>query len=202
MIFDFRFSIFDCRPRAAAFCILHSAFCILLGVLPVAAHPEYQTFAQKQSGRTVNCGMCHVNPDGPVGAGPGQIGRLKPVEMDRLNQARAAFAPGREVDSPILNAFGNQIIRTLGKTRVIELRRDPKALAGALGTGSDVDHDGIADSREYLDGTHPADPSHGAPWLLFRANLVRHGGEIAFVLVAVGALMAGLRGLRKGCALT
>jgi hypothetical protein len=173
---------------------------LLAGLLCVAlparagAYPEFQAFAQKNSGRQVNCGMCHANPDGPNGLKPGQIGALTAAELDRLARARQAFQPGVAVDSPILNAFGDHIIQTIGRTAFIGYRRHPAGLAPALGNASDLDQDGIADAQEFLQGTDPLDSQSGAPWALFVRNLVRFRGHIVMLLLAT---LAGLYGLNN-----
>jgi hypothetical protein len=156
------------------------------------AYVEFQTFIVTNSGRPVNCSMCHSHPDGPEGTAPGQIGRLTQQELERLGRARAAFAPGTEIDSPILNEFGNHIIQSIGKTKFLELRLNPAALADVLPADSDLDGDGIPDVREYLEGTHPVNPRDGNPWLLFQTNLRRHWPQI---LLTFAATVAGLYGL-------
>jgi hypothetical protein len=161
------------------------------------AYPEFQKFVQARSGRSVNCAMCHVSPDGPNGAGFGQIGSLTPGELDRLNQARAAFEPGREVASPILNRFGNHIITTVGKTRFLQIRSHPEELAEALGAESDLDGDGIPDAREYLDGTHPLKETNGNPWLLFVHNLALYRFHLIMIVIATALTVYGLASLLR-----
>lgn len=176
---------------AAAFAVLSFAAC-------AAAYPEFQTFAEKHSGRPTNCAMCHVSPDGPIGDGDGQIGSLSESEMVRLNKARAALQPGEDVDSPILNEFGNHIIKALGKLKVLELRNDPARLVEELGTKSDLDGDGIPDSREYADGTDPLNKFHGEPWLLFVNNLSREKVHVLLSLAATVAVVFGLSNFIRG----
>lgn len=161
------------------------------------AYPEFQQFIQRNSGRNVNCAMCHVNSDGPEGLKPGQIGSLTREEMDRLNKARAAFEPGQRVDSPILNTFGNHIMETVGKNRFLQLRLDPAGLAEALGRESDLDDDGICDADEYLEGTHPLDAHHGSPWRLFKTNARRYAFHIAMMVLATAAGVYGLNNLLR-----
>ena len=161
------------------------------------AYPEFQRFVQARSGRAVNCAMCHVNPDGPNGAGFGQLGSLTPDQFDRLNRARAAFEPGQEVSSPILNAFGNHIIATIGKTRFLQIRSHPEELAAALGNESDLDGDGIPDAREYLEGTHPLKRVNGNPWLLFVNNLARYRFHVIMIVVATALTIYGLASLLR-----
>lgn len=164
-------------------------------------YPEYQQFVEKHSHRTVSCAMCHANENGPVGVEKGQVGSLTADELKLLNQARMAVEPGQEVDSPILNKFGNEIIKALGKKRFVELRSDPIKLADELGDKTDLDDDGIADSREYLDGTDPLNKFHGDPIKLFRVNLNRGKMHVLLAIVAVFAINFGLVHLIKGISL-
>jgi hypothetical protein len=149
---------------------------IALATQQAFAYPEFQKYVQQNSGRNVNCAMCHAHPDGPEGLKPGQIGSLKPQELDLLNRARAAFEPGQEVQSPILNAFGNDIVKRLGKSQFLLLRQDPQKLAEALGAESDLDGDSICDADEYLAGP--------CPWIRITAihegSLSRTFGAISF----------------------
>ena len=173
---------------------------LTLGAPRAFAYPEFQAQILKQSGRTVNCALCHVNSDGPEGAAPGQIGHLNAAEMERLGQARAAFQPGVAVDSPILNAFGNHLIKSLGKTKFLELRVVPAQLSDALPKESDLDHDGISDAQEIRDGTHPLNRNDGNPWLLFQHNFRENFGQIVLTLAATCAGIYGLIHLLNGFA--
>lgn len=155
------------------------------------AYPEFQTFIVKNSGRTVNCAMCHSHADGPEGAAVGQIGRLTPAELEKLGHARAALLPGQEVDSPILNPFGNYIIKSLGKEKFIELRAAPASLAEILPQDHDLDHDGIPDAREYLDGTLPVNHNDGSPLLLFQNNF---RANLTSILLTLAATISGVWG--------
>jgi hypothetical protein len=161
------------------------------------AYPEFQACSEKISGRTVNCAMCHTNPDGPVGQGEGQVGGLTAKDVERLNEARSALEPGKNVESPILNKFGNSIIKTLGKTKLLELRKEPDKLAAALGTVSDLDGDGIPDSTEYADGTDPLNKLHGNPDKLFVANVNKYRFDLALAVVATITIVYGFIKLVK-----
>lgn len=173
------------------------ALCAPVLATTASAYPEYQKASQARSGRTVNCAMCHTNSDGPEGTAPGQLGALSADELARLNRARGAFEPGQEVDSPILNAFGNEIVGTVGKRRFLEMRARPEELAAALGDLGDLDGDGIPDSREYLDGTHPLKRTSGDPWLLFVENLRRNGFHLVMIVVATALGVYGLASLLR-----
>lgn len=164
-----------------------------LGAPSLHAWPEFEVFVEQHSTRTIDCSLCHTHPDGPEGVRPGQIRSLTPEELERLNRARSAFEPGTNVDSPILNDFGDLILQRIGKRRFLEIRTsDPGALAEELGFEHDLDGDGISDAREYLDGTHPLDPHHGDPWLLFVHNLRRSAFHLVLILLAT---LLGLYGL-------
>lgn len=167
---------------------------LALAAPPAArAYPEFEAWVEQNSGRYVNCALCHSHPDGPEGTKPGQIRSLDAAELDRLNRARAAFEPGAQVDSPILNDFGDHVIQVLGKRRFLEIRaKDPGLLADGLGYESDLDGDGIPDATEYLEGTHPLDPRHGAPLRLLRHNLAAHWLDILMIALAT---LFGLYGL-------
>lgn len=176
---------------------------ILFGVAALAgrgahAYPEFQRYSQQVSGRFVNCAMCHVHPDGPIGLKPGQIGKLTPAELGQLNSARGAFLPGQDVMNPILNEFGNALLKKLGKKRILELRLQPDQLADAYGYESDIDGDGVPDAHEFLQGTDPVDPQNGAPWALFTHNLRRYAFPHLFLLVTATALgLFGMNNLLK-----
>jgi hypothetical protein len=174
-----------------------------IGITPPAAHcyPQYQMFSEKHSGRTVNCSLCHINDNGPTGNELGQVGSLTAEELSRLNQARSAMEPGTNVDSPILNEFGNHIIKTIGRKKFLQILTDPSQLAPALGDKSDLDGDGIPDSREYLDGTDPLNKFHGDPWLLFVSNLSRFKFHVILAIIAVVVLDYGLANIIKGSSL-
>lgn len=163
------------------------------------AYPEYQSFVEKHSHKSVDCAMCHLNSNGPIGKEPGQIGSLSPKQFEALNAARVAIDPEMlKADSPILNRFGNSIIKTIGKKKFVQFRNDPEKLAEALGKKSDLDEDGIPDSVEYLDGTDPLNKFHGEPWKLFCVNLDRYKYHLALAALAVFFLDWGFAHLIKG----
>ena len=160
---------------------------------PLHAWPEFEAFVETRSTRTIDCALCHTHPDGPEGVRPGQIRSLTQEELEQLNRARAAFEPGSDIDSPILNDFGDLILQRVGKRRFLEIRTsDPGALAEELGFEHDLDGDGISDAREYLEGTHPLDPHHGDPWRLFLHNLGTYVFHLVLILLAT---LLGLYGL-------
>lgn len=164
----------------------------------VQAYPEFQKQIAQSSGRTVNCALCHAHSDGPEGTAPGQIGHLTPDGQAELGRARAAFNPGGGVKSPILNAFGNHLINSLGKKQFLELRVTPAELPNRLPADSDLDQDGITDVVELRTGTHPLMKSDGLPWLLFKANFSNNLGQILLMLAATVLGLWGLRHLLQG----
>ena len=166
----------------------------------VFAYPDFQAFIKKNSGRSVDCAFCHANSNGPEGNGPGQIGSLAPEEFKRLNFARGAFDPGRNVNSPILNAFGNRVIRELGKKKFMEIKNHPADLAKALDSRVDLDGDGIPDAQEFLDGTHPLKNTDGDPSKLFLANFEKNRTQIILLLFATLFTLYGLNNLLRGFA--
>lgn len=180
----------------------HLGLLVVLGALSapglVRAHPEFQRSIVTLTHRSVNCAYCHTSADGPEGTALGQIGRLTAAELDQLGRARAALKPGSGVESPILNAFGNHILKSLGKARILELRLAPEQLAGALPAVGDMDHDGISDVQEYRDGTHPLLNSDGDPWRLFTFGFQRNAAQLALALCATILGLYGLRHLLQG----
>lgn len=162
------------------------------------AYPEFEAYVEQVSGMPVNCSMCHTHPDGPEGLKPGQIGSLDQGQLEKLNRARAAFEPGEDVDSPILNAFGERLIEELGKKRFLQLRLEPEELPNAMPGDSDLDGDGVSDMAEYLAGTHPLDPHHGPPWQLFLINLQRKAFHVVMLVLATALGLYGLNNLVRG----
>ena len=166
------------------------------------SYPQFQMYVEKHSGRATNCAMCHINDNGPTGDGPGQTGSLTKDEQTRLDFARAAMAPGQNVNSPILNEFGNQIIRKLGRAKFLQLIATPEQLSADLGTQSDVDQDGIPDSIEFMEGTSPVNKYSGDPWRLFAVNLGRNWKDILLAVLAVAATSYGLSHILRALSLS
>ena len=177
--------------------VVGAVIAVCLTGYPAQSYPAFQMYVEKHSGRATNCAMCHVNDNGPTGDGPGQVDGLSKEEQARLDVARAAMDPGKEVDSPILNAFGNHIIHTLGRTQFLQMMADPAKLAPALGDKSDLDGDGIPDATEYLEGTDPLNKFSGDPWRLLVINLGRNQVDIALAFLGVLAISYGLSNLLK-----
>jgi hypothetical protein len=158
------------------------------------AYPEFQRHLQAASGRVVSCSMCHVHPDGPDGVKHGQLGSLGDGELQALNRSRAMLDPGARVDNPILNDFGDYLVSSQGRRRLIAVRATPARLVDSIDRNHDQDSDGIADARELRDGTDPTDPRHGDPWLLFLINVRRYWFHLAMLSAAT---FAGLHSLNR-----
>lgn len=167
----------------------------LLGISSAVAYPEYQRYSKAASGRAVNCAMCHTHSDGPDGLKPGQIGSLNEEELNQLGLARQALEPGFAGKSPILNEFGNEVLKTVGKNKLAEFKQKPELLTEALIKTSDLDGDGIPDFEEYEDGTHPLNSLDGHPWKLFKNNVKKNAFHIVMLLLATGFGLFGLSNL-------
>lgn len=167
----------------------------LLGLSSAVAYPEFQRYSKATSGRTVNCAMCHTHSDGPDGLKPGQIGSLDQEALNGLGLARQAFEPGFAGKSPILNEFGNEVLKTVGKNKLTELKQKPELLADVLNKTSDLDGDGIPDFEEFKDGTHPLNSLDGHPWKLFKNNVRKNAFHIVMLLLATGFGLFGLSNL-------
>lgn len=148
------------------------------------AHPEFQRYSKEVSGRSVNCAMCHMHSDGPVGLKPGQIGSLSQEDLNQLGLARQALKPNSGVKNPILNEFGNSILNQLGKDKILELKQNPEFLPQILSKTSDLDGDGISDAEELKDGTNPLNSNDGLPWKLFKNNFRKNWFHILMVTLA------------------
>ena len=159
------------------------------------AYPEFQRYSKTTSGRSVNCAMCHMHSDGPEGLKAGQIGSLSQDQLNELGLARQAFEPGFTGKNPILNEFGNTVLKTLGKNNLTEFKQKPELLTEALTKASDLDGDGIPDFEEFKDGTHPLNSLDGHPWKLFKNNVRKNAFHIAMLLLATGFGLFGLSNL-------
>ncbi|MGI8906402.1 MAG: hypothetical protein ACR2IE_07935 [Candidatus Sumerlaeaceae bacterium] len=174
-----------------AFCV---ASLLLLGSTPLFGYPDFQEFSQEHSGRRVDCAMCHISPTGPSGTGLGQISSLSEAEKELLDIAREA-KPGQEVKNPLLNAFGNHMVKLLGAEKIMEITTEPERLASLYGFKSDLDSDGLADAQEYLDGTDPMNSQSGRPATLFVTNLRRNWLALTVSAVAAVLILFGIRSL-------
>lgn len=187
-------------PLRACWTVVLLGLFLLLPSGRVQAYSQFQQFSQKHSGRNTDCSMCHRNHEGPDGPRPGQIGSLTAEQKALYEQEQEAFDPGQDVDSPLLNEFGNHMVKVLGRLQIIELAKAPEKMPAALGFESDLDHDGIPDAQEFLDGTDPLDAQSGAPWKLLGRNLKRNGFHLAMTLLVTAFGIYGLNHLLSGFA--
>lgn len=194
------------EPRKTSLGVFLLNLLIAGAVTPLYAFPDYVDFIGIKSGRETNCALCHINPEGPAGLGIGQMGRLDSLQQNKLARARAAMAAGFDVESPILNSFGNSIIKTMGRRKFLDLwqdallRKDPLVLeqiTKSLDPKSDLDGDGIPDVRELLDGTHVLSKNHGSPGRLFMVNAKRSAVHLVAILAGLGLVIFGLRRLLR-----
>lgn len=169
------------------------ALMVFIYINPALAHPEFQRYSKKVSGRSVNCAMCHMHSDGPEGLKPGQIGSLNQEELNTLGLARQALKPNSGFKSPVLNEFGNSILDQLGKDKILEIKQKPEILPEALSKTSDLDGDGIPDVEEFRDGTNPLNSLDGLPWKLFKINFIRNWFHILMLILATGFGLYGLQ---------
>lgn len=167
----------------------HSIYIVIalaLLALPAWCFPPYAKWISKHSKTQVDCSYCHLNSQGPTGSGPGQLGSLTEEQKTKLDTA----------ESPILNSFGQSIIKRLGYQSVIDDVGDPQKLADAL-KSSDLDGDGISDGVEMEHGTLANDPE-SAPWeLIWKVRLQRNCGFLLTVLISGCLTVIGLIGLSK-----
>ena len=173
--------------------LIAALFLAAIFVSEAFAHPEFQRYYKEASGRSVNCGMCHMHSDGPEGVKSGQIGSLGQDDLNALGLARQALEPGAGLKSPLLNEFGNAILNDLGKNKIGEFKQRPELLAGALPKARDLDEDGITDVEEFLDGTHPLNSLDGRPWKLFKHNVVKNRFHLFMIVLATAFGFFGLK---------
>ena len=165
--------------------------CLLFSINNVFAFNEFQTYIEQKSKKQLNCAYCHIHVNGPNGNEAGQLDSLS--EEQKQLTAYNQFLQGNKglVNSPILNEFGNYLVKKLGYEEVINAQEDPNKLVDNL-KDSDLDQDGINDSEELLDGTLPNDPLDGNSFKLFLNNLRKNLAEICFQVIAIVLLIISL----------
>ena len=162
--------------------------CLLIGNSPVFAFNEFQSFIELKSKKQLNCAYCHSHVNGPEGNELGQLGSLS-EEQKQLTAYNQFLSANKElVDSPILNEFGNYLVEKLGYETIVKAQDDPDKIVQGL-KDSDLDHDGISDSEELLNGTLPNDPLDGNPFKLFVSNIKKKWIEICFQAVMITLLI-------------
>ena len=160
------------------------------------AFNEFQAYIEQKSKKQLNCAYCHSHVNGPNGNEVGQLGSLS-EEQKQLTAYNQFLSANKElVDSPILNELGNYLVKKLGYDTIIKAQDDPNKIVERL-KESDLDHDGINDSEELLDGTLPNDPLDGNPFKLFVSNIKKKWVEICFQAVAIALLIIALFKLKK-----
>ena len=171
-------------------------FYCLIGNSPVLAFNEFQTYIEFKSKKQLNCAYCHNHTNGPEGNEVGQLGSLGEEQKQSTAYNQFLSANKELVDSPILNEFGNYLVKKLGYDTVVKAQDDPDKIVEIL-KKSDLDQDGINDSEELRDGTLPNDPLDGNPFKLFVSNIKKKWIEICFQAVAVALLIISFFKLKK-----
>jgi hypothetical protein len=148
-----------------------------------AAHafPPFERWISQKAGFQTDCAYCHVNPAGPSGHGVGQEGRLDERQKQHLHSA----------DSPILNSFGQHLLKTLSYDKVVSSVSDPGSLAVQM-KGYDLDGDGVSDGEEMEHGTLAYDPLSAPPALVWMERLKQNW---SFVVTLAVSSLAGAAGL-------
>lgn len=170
-------------------------FCLFLNINSVYAFNEFQTFIEERSKKQLNCAYCHSHSNGPEGNESGQLGLLT-EEQKRLTAYNQFLSANKDlVNSPILNEFGNYLVKKLGYEKLINAQSNPNVIVEDL-KNSDLDRDGITDSQEILNGTLPNDPLDGNPFKLFVSNAKKRGIEICFQIVVILLLILSILKLK------
>lgn len=165
--------------------------CFLLSINNVFAFNEFQTFIEQKSKKQLNCAYCHSHPNGPEGNEEGQLGVLN-EDKKKLTAYNQFLQSNKDfTDSPILNEFGNYLVKQLGYETIVNAQNEPDILTNKL-QNSDLDMDGISDSQELLDGTLPNDSLDGDPFKLFISNLKKKWTGITFQVITIFLLILSL----------
>lgn len=161
----------------------------------VYAFVEFQTFIEQKSKKQLNCAYCHSHTNGPEGDESGQLRSLD--EKQKQSTAYNQFLQSNKefIDSPILNEFGNYLVKKLGYETITSAQNEPNKLVEGL-KDSDLDNDGIKDSQELLEGTLPNDPFDGNSLRLFLNGVKKKWIEISFQAIVILFLIISLLKLR------
>ena len=181
----------DCHAVCLGGLLAMTFLVIFFIPLNAFAFNEFQIFIEQKSKKQLNCAYCHGHVNGPNGSEAGQLGSLneEQKQLTTYNQ----FLQGKKelADSPILNEFGNYLVKKLGYEKITNAQNDLSLLIDEL-KDSDLDHDGINDAQELLDGTLPNDPLDGSPFKLFLNNIRKKSVEICFQVIAIVLLIVSL----------
>ena len=157
---------------------------------------EFQNFIEKKSKKQTNCAYCHSHPNGPEGNESGQLGSLTPEEKELTAYNQYLKGEKLQSDSPILNDFGNYLVKKLTYENILKAQENPNILVKRL-KKSDFDKDGITDSEELLEGTLPNDKLDGNPLKLFASNFRKNCIEICFQIIVSIALILSMIKLKS-----
>ena len=171
-------------------------FCLLISSSPVLAFNEFQSFIELKWKKQLNCAYCHSHTNGPNGNDNGQLGPLSEDEKQLTAYNQFLKSNKELVDSPILNEFGNYLVKKLGYEKITNAQNDPSLLINEL-KDLDLDHDGISDAQELLDGTLPNDPLDGSPMKLLINNLKKKWIEIILQTAAILLLILSIFKLKS-----
>ncbi len=160
------------------------------------AFNEFQAYIELKSKKQLNCAYCHSHTNGPNGKNSGQLGSLSEDEKQLTAYNQFLNSNKELVDSPILNEFGNYLVKKLGYEKITNAQNDPSLLVNEL-KDSDLDRDGISDAQELLDGTLPNDLLDGSPLKLFIHSLVKKWVEIIFQITTILLLIVSLLRFRS-----
>ena len=168
----------------------------LFSINSAYAFSEFQSFIESKSKKQLNCAYCHSNVNGPEGKEKGQLDSLSEEEKQFTAYNQFLKANKELVNSPILNEFGNYLVKKLGYETIVQAQEDPNIIVEKL-KDFDLDKDGISDSEEFLDGTLSNDSLDGNPFKLFINNTKKKCFEICFQIIIIVLLIISLFKLKS-----
>lgn len=152
---------------------------------PALAYPQFADWLSSKSGKQVSCNYCHLNDQGPAGAGPGQIGSLTEQQLSLMHTA----------DSPVLNALGQCLLKHLGYEGLKDSLFEPQAILAAVKV-CDKEVGGVSISSQ-MERINPGsvisfptshwDRYHLAQW----AVVLFIGALVAFAAIVITVLVRG-----------
>ena len=161
------------------------------------AFNEFQIFMEEKAKKQLNCTYCHSHPNGPEGNEEGQLDSL--TEDEKKLTAYNQYLAGNTifVNSPILNEFGNYLVKKLGYEEIVKAQNEPTKIIEGL-KDSDFDKDGIIDSTEITEGTLSNDPYDGSPLRLFVHNFKKNIPEILLQIISAVVFIFSIFKLKNG----